>query len=95
MQIIFFLLLSANVLLDEHFTAKISDFGLTRASAKHTSTTVVTDRIVGTRAYMAPEALRGDITPKSDVFSFGVVGFVCAHTHTHLRNENVVESAAC
>ncbi|XP_029010155.1 interleukin-1 receptor-associated kinase 4 [Betta splendens] len=64
---------SANILLDEHFTAKISDFGLTRASAKHTSTTVMTERIVGTRAYMAPEALRGDITPKSDVFSFGVV----------------------
>lgn len=66
--------LSANILLDEMLVAKISDFGLTRASANHTSTTVVTERIVGTRAYMAPEALRGKITPKSDVFSFGVVG---------------------
>uniref|UniRef100_A0A3Q2TVK6 Interleukin-1 receptor-associated kinase 4 n=1 Tax=Fundulus heteroclitus TaxID=8078 RepID=A0A3Q2TVK6_FUNHE len=64
---------SANILLDEKFVAKISDFGLTRASAKHTSTTMMTDRVVGTRAYMAPEALRGQITPKSDVFSFGVV----------------------
>ncbi|XP_041650932.1 interleukin-1 receptor-associated kinase 4 [Cheilinus undulatus] len=64
---------SANILLDEKFVAKISDFGLTRASPKKTSTTMMTERIVGTRAYMAPEALRGEITAKSDVFSFGVV----------------------
>ncbi|XP_051238374.1 interleukin-1 receptor-associated kinase 4 isoform X1 [Dicentrarchus labrax] len=64
---------SANILLDEKFVAKISDFGLTRASAKRTSTTMMTEKIVGTRAYMAPEALRGEITSKSDVFSFGVV----------------------
>lgn len=65
--------------------AKISDFGLTRASAKRTSTTMMTERIVGTCAYMAPEALRGEITPKSDVFSFGVVRFSAdLHTQTEL-----------
>lgn len=63
---------SANILLDEAFTAKISDFGLARASGK-IAQTVMTSRIVGTTAYMAPEALRGEITPKSDIYSFGVV----------------------
>ncbi|XP_062849011.1 interleukin-1 receptor-associated kinase 4 [Trichomycterus rosablanca] len=64
---------SGNILLDESLIPKISDFGLTRASSKHSFSTVITERIVGTTAYMASEALRGEITPKSDVFSFGVV----------------------
>lgn len=70
-----FFFFSANILLDEDFTAKISDFGLARASEKFAQT-IMTSRIVGTTAYMAPEALRGEITPKSDIYSFGVVSFI-------------------
>lgn len=72
--------------------AKISDFGLTRASAKSTLTTMMTERVVGTRAYMAPEALRGHISPKSDVFSFGVVGLLQTHKrHVYVHTDNTLE----
>ncbi|XP_072341319.1 interleukin-1 receptor-associated kinase 4-like isoform X3 [Scyliorhinus torazame] len=63
---------SANILLDGIFVPKVSDFGLTRASS-HLAQTMLTEKIVGTTAYMAPEAMRGEITSKSDVFSFGIV----------------------
>lgn len=63
---------SANILLGDSFEPKLSDFGLTRAFGK-SAKTVMTERIVGTTAYMAPEALRGEITIKSDIFSLGVV----------------------
>lgn len=59
---------TANILLNNKFIAKIGDFGLTRLG-DHTMTSVA----IGTSAYMSPEAFRGDISMKIDVFSFGVV----------------------
>lgn len=72
-QLIFRDFKTSNILLDEDFNPKLSDFGLARqgpaAGLSHVSTVVV-----GTIGYAAPEYLHtGRLTSKSDVWSFGVV----------------------
>jgi len=60
-----------NILLDENFEAKVSDFGLAKLIDKDQNQVVTTLR--GTPGYMAPEWLSSIITEKVDVYSFGVV----------------------
>uniref|UniRef100_A0A1B6MDT4 non-specific serine/threonine protein kinase n=1 Tax=Graphocephala atropunctata TaxID=36148 RepID=A0A1B6MDT4_9HEMI len=66
---------SANILLDDNFTPKLGDFGLVRlgGSGSNSRSVIMTTTVIGTSAYMAPEAHRGDVSVKMDVFSFGVV----------------------
>ncbi|XP_058188053.1 G-type lectin S-receptor-like serine/threonine-protein kinase LECRK3 [Rhododendron vialii] len=62
-----------NILMDEHWCAKISDFGLAKLSKAPDQTKTFTG-IRGTRGYVAPEWHRKlPITVKADVYSFGVV----------------------
>ncbi|XP_059665669.1 probable serine/threonine-protein kinase PBL7 [Cornus florida] len=63
----------SNILLDEDFNPKLSDFGLAKlgnsANKMH-----VSPRVIGSYGYSSPEYERtGELTIKSDVYSFGVV----------------------
>ncbi|XP_019262856.1 PREDICTED: G-type lectin S-receptor-like serine/threonine-protein kinase SD2-5 [Nicotiana attenuata] len=60
-----------NILLDDNFCAKVSDFGLAKLVDKDQSQIVT--RIKGTPGYLAPEWFSAFITEKADVYSFGVV----------------------
>ncbi|THU53638.1 hypothetical protein C4D60_Mb10t16550 [Musa balbisiana] len=63
----------SNILLDEGYHPKLSDFGLAKLGPVGDNTHVST-RVMGTYGYCAPEyAMTGQLTIKSDIYSFGVV----------------------
>ncbi|KAE9590006.1 putative protein kinase RLK-Pelle-RLCK-VIIa-2 family [Lupinus albus] len=71
-QIIFRDFKSSNILLDEHWNAKLSDFGLARLGPSDGLSHVSTE-VVGTMGYAAPDYFQtGRLTSKSDVWSYGV-----------------------
>ena len=64
---------ASNILLDENYNPKLSDFGLAKLGPTGDRSYVST-RVMGTYGYCAPEyASTGQLSTKSDVYSFGVV----------------------
>jgi serine/threonine protein kinase len=75
MQILHFDIKPHNILLDENFTPKVSDFGLAKLYSTNDNIVSLT-AARGTLGYMAPELFYkniGGVSYKADVYSFGML----------------------
>ncbi|KAM3345816.1 hypothetical protein ACQJBY_020383 [Aegilops geniculata] len=79
-----------NILIDEDFNAKLSDFGLCKLIDRDMSQVVT--RMRGTPGYLAPEWLTSQITEKADVYSFGVVVMEIVSGRKNLNTSRSEES---
>ncbi|GMI75019.1 LysM-containing receptor-like kinase 3 [Hibiscus trionum] len=65
---------TSNILLDKGLRAKVADFGLAKFVERTNEEDLIATRLVGTPGYLPPESVMElQVTPKSDVFAFGVV----------------------
>lgn len=65
---------SANVLLDENLQPKVGDFATARTGPRSNATAPMsTSVVIGTPAYLAPEATSFDVSTKLDSYSYGII----------------------
>ncbi|KAI9088585.1 hypothetical protein K1719_029699 [Acacia pycnantha] len=83
-----------NILLDQNFCSKISDFGLVKICMRDESVVSMTG-VRGTIGYIAPEVISrnfGTVSQKSDVYSFGMMLFEMVGGRRNV-NVNVANSS--
>ncbi|KAK4262563.1 hypothetical protein QN277_028111 [Acacia crassicarpa] len=84
-----------NILINEHFIPKISDFGLAKLLYSNQSRT--NTMIRGTRGYVAPEWFKAvPVTAKVDVYSYGVMllEIICCRRNVMMDMEEGEEEKA-
>ncbi|HEY3549434.1 MAG TPA: Stk1 family PASTA domain-containing Ser/Thr kinase [Gaiellaceae bacterium] len=80
-----------NVLVDGEGRVKVTDFGIARAG---TSQMTETGSIVGTAQYLSPEQAKGgEVDPRSDLYSLGIVLYELLTGKTPFDGETPVEIA--
>src|SRR5262249_44319964 len=80
-----------NVLVDGEGRVKVTDFGIARAG---TSQMTEAGSIVGTAQYLSPEQARGgEVHPRSDLYSLGIVLYELLTGKTPFDGETPVEIA--
>ena len=81
-----------NILMTPDGRAKIADFGIARAITESTMT--YSGNVVGSVHYFSPEQAQGtSITPKSDVYSLGIVMYEMLTNKLPFNGENPVSIA--
>ena len=66
--------LRTNILLDGHFVAKLGDFGFARRKPQiQGGRSFWMGETCGTQGYTAPEVASGEVSPKADIYAFGIV----------------------
>lgn len=81
-----------NILVTANGIVKITDFGIAKAAAAVPLTR--TGMVVGTAQYVSPEQAQGHtVTPSSDVYSLGVVGYEMMAGHRPFTGDSSVSVA--
>lgn len=85
-----------NVIVDERGEPKVMDFGLAK-DFSHASDLSVSGALIGTPAYMSPEAARGEIRQvdrRSDVYSLGVILYEMVTGVQPFKSDTLLETIA-
>ncbi|MEV8536489.1 serine/threonine-protein kinase [Streptomyces sp. NPDC051211] len=82
----------ANVLLRSDGSAVLTDFGI--AALQDATSLTLTGEVIGTPEYLAPERIRGADLPASDLWSLGMMLYVCVEGVSPMRRATTLATLA-